>query len=227
MKRSFIIVSLAALLLAGCRNQYGSEEETSPKEPPFAEESSLFDEKLNGNCGTTTRVYVNDMRYWTERGYTLWTAWDGEGTETFGERTVTMSKSRGYEAAGYGLVICQGVRAAGDKKEPTMLTVMINTAGQYALGKVTGGQYESLVWWTESGMLRKGYGAPNEVTVRREGEEFKLIINGEEIQSFVDDTEPRHKGGKNGYIVVLAPQDRFDQGREVDVYFTEYKQAGE
>jgi hypothetical protein len=68
-----------------------------------------------------------------------------------------------------------------------------------------------------------GYeGAENEMTVlfEEETEEFEVYFNGFLGRRFRDEEEPVHRGGKNGYAVVITPYDRFPE-EEVGVYFKE------
>jgi hypothetical protein len=223
-----MLAAIAAILvLAGvitCKGEEPPEEEEAAG--GIMEASWLFKEEgeEDGEGRITTRLNTNDRKYWGMKGTTLWTVWGEE--EEFEEREVKMSKTKGNASAGYGLVICHGVREAEGKEEETMLVVMINNAGEYAVGKVIGGRYESVRWWTRSGAIRGWEGAPNEIRVRREGEEYVVaaLAEGEEIEvtRFVEEEEPRHTGGRNGYVVVISPQDRFPQ-EGVDVYFTEKK----
>ena len=131
-----------------------------------------------------------------------------------------MSKSKGYAGACYGLVICAGQRVVDGETVETMLTVMINNEGQSALGKVKGGRYEPLLDLTRTANLNTGVGAPNTIWVTYSGDTFSLYINDFFEREFTDTREPVHYEGRDGYIVVIAPADRFPEG-EVDVYFTE------
>jgi hypothetical protein len=225
VKRLILILMTGAL--TGCTGAY-TPEKTEGKDPGGGMElvNDLFEAtEVTENGETITRLHTNNVRYWSERGYTLWTVWGEEEPEDgFEERTVVLAKGKGYAGAGYGLVLCQGDRTTGEdgEKEPTMLTVMINNEGEYAIGKAVGGRYESLVWWTRDAALWQGAGAENEVTVSAEGDVFKVVINGSEVTRFTDNKEPKHYGGRNGYIVVIAPMDRFP-GEEVDVLFREKK----
>jgi hypothetical protein len=199
-------------------------ESPSPEPGGMILASGLFEEgEADAEGNVTTRLRTNDPAYWSGNGYTLWTAWGDEGIGSeFAERTVTVSKLKGDTQAGYGLVICEGIREVGGEAKETMLVFMINNAGEYAIGKVLGGRYESQVWWTRSAAIRPGLGAPNEVTVRRNGEAFEVQANGETINEYVEGDEPKHSGGRNGYVAVISPLDRFPQN-EVDIYYTERK----
>jgi hypothetical protein len=187
----------------------------------------LFDETVLGDGRTATHFHTNDPRYWSWNGYTLWTVWDAGEMPVFTERVVELSKPNGNDIAGYGLVICQGNRTYLGKSYPTMLVVMINRDGEYTIGKAIGARYEVMTNWTLTPALQKN-GTPNEVKVKYELDSvlgvnvFKLTINNSLVKTFQDTDEPKHTGGKNGYIVVISPWDTFPS-KDVDVYFTEQR----
>ena len=120
----------------------------------------------------------------------------------------------------YGIVICQGKREVGGEEKTTMLMVMINTEGQYTIGKVIGSSYQVFSWWKTDEHIRKGFGIENTIAVGYESGVYTLEINGAEMETFKDEEEPIHTGGKNGYVVVIAPEDRFP-AYTVDVVFRE------
>ncbi|MCL2293349.1 MAG: hypothetical protein FWC36_00550 [Spirochaetes bacterium] len=166
-----------------------------------------------------TSFLVNDNMYWTEYGFTLWAVESGDGEDIFSSREVTLSKISGDRIAGYGIVICQKMR---DGYGQTMLTIMINTTGNYAIGKVVGGNYHHMKRWTHSNFLLQGFGRPNVlgITYDNDEKEYTLVINGHEALRFKDENEPVHEGGRSGYIVVISPQDIFPQN-PVEVIFLE------
>jgi hypothetical protein len=219
-KTAAVLAAEVIILMIGCGGPYNPEGEEQAEEG-IRLVSELFEEMGTTEAGeTVTRFYTNDREFWTQQGFTAWTVWGDEGPEDYSSRKVKVSKSHGSASAGYGLVLCQGTREVDGREIPTMLTVMINNEGKYAVGEVIGGRYESLVWWTATTRLQQGVGAPNVLEVRAGESGIELIINGEEETEIVDDTEPKHRGGKNGYIVVIAPMDTFPAD-SVDVQFTE------
>ena len=220
----YFVIAISILMLSSCMGSYTPPEAEEPPETPggLIQASDLFKEGTpDSDRNVTTHLYTNDPAYWSMNGYTFWTVWGDEGiNDPYTERTVTMSKVKGNSQAGYGLVICEGVREVNGEEVDTMLVFMINDEGSYAVGKVLDGKYESQVWWTRNAAIRPGLGAPNEITIRKNGEAFEVIVNGQVISEYVEGDEPRHMGGRNGYVAVISPLDKFPQN-EVDIYYTE------
>jgi len=212
----------AALILASCPTGYMPERTEYPETPPpYFHAEELFASEDYGDGMTRTVFKTNDVKYWTLEGLTMWTVW-GEGEAEFGRRTVRIAKVRGYSGGGYGMVFCHGEYNIGGKKTPAMLMVMINSDGYYIIGKVQGGIFKDFGWWKTTPYINKSAGYLNEITVSYEKEngEYILEINGIEIERFRDDNEPALRGGRNGYVVVITPFDKFpDSG--IDVYFLE------
>ena len=221
---AFIICTALIMLYASCSNSYRAEEEVPDNGGGIHLASDEFVEGLANTEGeVTTRFYTNDPKYWGLNGTTLWTVWGLEApTDAFVEREVMMSKAKGDVSAGYGLVICQGERQVEGAAEKTMLVVMINNKGEYTIGKVIGGLYEVIEWWTANAALNAGAGVPNRIKVRKESGAYVVYAGSIEITRFVDDEEPIHNGGRNGYVVVISSLDRLPTD-EVDVLFTEKK----
>jgi hypothetical protein len=91
----------------------------------------------------------------------------------------------------------------------TMLVTMVNNKREYIVGEVANGIFSSFFDWTVSLALNVGSGVPNTIGVVRTGEEFFLSFNGVEACTFRDDEAPLHAKGRDGFIVVISPQDRF------------------
>jgi hypothetical protein len=220
-----VLAVVIAVCLAGCGmpDSYAGKETEIVRPVNFEMRSELFEEAGVESGLTVTRMRTNDTENWTRQGYTLWTAWGADNLAPFTDRTVEVSKPKGYSGAGYGVVICQGTRIVEGKTTITMLTVMINNNGQYALGKVIGGGYEDILWWTGSPYINSiGAGSPTTIRVSYDGVKFWLYFNNMFVRNFADNIEPVHSGGRNGYIVVIAPADKFPE-EEVEVYFKEAK----
>lgn len=217
-------VFLAIFLFAGCSSatpDYAGDDALPVISGDIALVKDLFVEAINGETGeTATSFRMNDAKYWSESGYTLWTVWeDDPGAVDFSRRSVRLSKSDGDQSAGYGIVICQrDVDGIGK----CMLTVLINTEGYYAIGKAINAKYEAIHPWERSALLKTGYGTGNtiEVTYEKSSKEFALFFNGGFVRYFRDDDEPVLTRGNNGYIVVVSPQDDFPD-EYIDLKFFE------
>jgi len=219
IKYGFIFV---ILFISSCLTPYEPQGESGlPEEDGIISlVEELFTEGWYDEEGRKYTVFLlNDNTYWSENGYTLWSLEKGTGEESFTRRNVLVSKITGDKIAGYGIVICHKMRIGYGE---TMLTIMINTEQNYAIGKVIGGNYRSLKSWTYSRYLAKGYGRSNELTItyEKENKEYTLSINNNEVEKFKDETEPVCEGGRNGYIVVISPQDKFPQ-TPIEITFLE------
>lgn len=223
-----VYILIVSSVFVGCMNPNTDTSESNPeeeKEPGgITYAAELFeDEEINGG-EHEMRFYTNDPNYWALEGKSVWTVWGGESSLTEG-REVTLRKQSGSRRAGYGLVLCQGKRAYKGREVSTMLVVMLNTIGHYSVGKVIGNRYEEMIPWTSHQSLEAGTGPENRVAIHYEAgrREYVLELNGdgEAIIRFKDEHEPIHEGeGKNGYVVVIAPEDTFPQDH-VDVRFRE------
>ena len=208
-------ILLIVIIITACMSPYhGENEEGLPiKETPVIE-SDLF---IPTDTENEIRFYTNDSKYRRSTGLTLWTHCSDEGT--FPERTVNMRKNLGSNIAGYGLIICSAPRQVEDRMENVFLTIMINNNRQYAIGKVIGGSYTALVNWTEASGLINGVGIDNRICIQKDAEnsnKYHLFFNGVNDGFFVDEESPRCEGfGKNGYVVVIAPDDLNNSAIEV------------
>lgn len=213
-----LAVAITFMVLSCSAQSAGGGGDPEGEDPgDFTEVPELFEPVVGTN---TMRLQTNEERFWSPSEYTVWTVWDEGESDPFTTRTVTLSKSEGEATAGYGFILCYANRPGFGL---TMLTVKINVYGQYTIGKVIAGKYQAIVPWTSSASLLKNYDTSNIITVTYDNDasEYTLTINDTMVQTFKDESEPRHTGGKNGYLVVLSPYDSFPS-ETVDVSFTEY-----
>jgi hypothetical protein len=224
MKQAGVMaVVLGVLVLAGCSTPYRGDGETDAETGTgVIRADRLFVSSEEGEGRTKTVFRTNDEKYWSWKGTTVWTTWGDVVPAPFTGRTVEMGKVNGDEGGGYGMVFCQGDRVVGGKTEKTMLLVMINNRGEYMIGEVVGSRFTEFAWWKTSPYLNRNAGAKNEVRVLCDAVsgEFSLFLNGALTETFRDDAEPVHREGRNGYVVVITPYDRFPS-EDVDVYFIE------
>lgn len=192
-----------------------------PEIPGTVEEASdLFvEDTVSGNVNFST----NDSRYWTPSGYTLWCANEGEEDTPFVSRTVRISKPSGDRAAGYGIVFCHALR---EDFGQTMLVCLINRQGQYLLGEACDAVFtpfrddEGIAWHSSSYL--NGNGSENVISLSYDSDtmNFTLTFNEHVECAFNDTVPPVHTAGRNGYLVVISPQDDFPE-ESVTVVFHE------
>ena len=176
--------------------------------------SDLFTQPDNTN-NDLYRFYTNDKKYQSSSGYTLWTYCSS--LEYLTDRTVMVSKPLGSSIAGYGLILCSDQRMVDGSLGTVFLTVMINNSGQYAIGKVINGSYSHLINWTKGKGLSTGVGLSHKIRiVYLSNNSYQLYLNDISEITFPDDTLPKCEGtGRNGYLVVIAPEDLNNSGVEV------------
>jgi len=219
--KAFLMIAGVIAFLSSCLAPYNGKAETEAglpgTETPMVT-SDLFKPQGDGATGLV-RFYSNDSYYRNPMGYTLWTYSSDGGA--FQERTVVVRKTLGNSIAGYGVIICSAPRDVDGQTETVFLTVMINNNKQYAIGKVIGASYTPLVNWTNSTSLRSGIGVENTLKIiKSRANAYDLYCNNIFERTFVDEEMPLCEGsGRNGYIVVIAPDD-MDQGA-VEVWFNE------
>lgn len=208
MKLNELMTGAAVLLvLASCSLTPFGEE---PAETQLAEEPTVIEEEstLYNEEGETYVFETNDTRYLTEAGYTIWTTKHVNATENFEPVSVRMRKDTGRAEAGYGIVFC----SQEIKDRPFLLTVLINTSGMYAVGKVTDGVYSHLnKEWKSSNYINRGWGVWNEidVTYDDDNKNFLLEINGHDITTFTVPEQLQFKESRWGYVAVIAANESF------------------
>jgi len=222
MRNVYIIIpALLVIILTACPNNIPPKQEQHENTPQVVWNDTLFVPVISEDGKERTVFRTNSEKYWSPEGMTIWMV-RGEPLEPFTGRIVTMGKSSGFSGGGYGIVFCQKECIVNGKTVPVMLVVMVNNEGQYIIGKATGGVFNDYGWWKQTPYLNRGAGAENEIKITYEegNGDYRLDINGYFIEYFRDGGEPELKGGKNGYIVVITPYDKFTSSG-IDVYFLE------
>jgi len=206
--------ALAAMFLSDCPLTPEDDETAGIPGGTIEQRSELFEEN-EGQAG----IYVfltNDLDLWGPYGCTLW-ALTGTQQQPFAVRELELTKLSGNRSAGFGLVLCH---YRDEELGETMLVVMINTKRQFIIGEAVGAEFQAIVPWTDSPALFAGYTA-NRLRVQRDGEIFRVFLNGQPTASFRDENAPLHSGGADGLIVVISPLDRFPE-TPVHVVFKEF-----
>ena len=206
MKKVLLIIG-STLLLASCMlSPFSSENNNDEKgeNNSFIEEnSSLFTESKNNIFTFET----NNSSYITKNGYTIWCVNQTNTSENFDEINVTVYKSRGNSDAGFGIVFLKQIV---DKKD-FLITAMINTKGQYIIGKVIDGNFLAISEWKTSSRLYSGYGVKNIVSVSydEENADFVLCFNDQKESIFKIDEEINFKNSQSGFVAVISGSENF------------------
>ena len=221
---TFIVLSL--VLSTGCPHQYSSggsggsdpfdegkeidKEEEEEKESK-ASEDILFKKEADGKIV----LKVNDTKYWSVRGYTLWKFFGSEIDKQ--KPCIRLVKKEGASEAGYGLV-CYSTKTEVGQKQYRMLVVLIHTDGKYSVGYVTDGRYKDIVWKKESERLVKGYGIANSISVKKAGKAIQVYFNDEKYEGAaaytINNADEYALGeGEAGVIAVISAKDKFPSER--------------
>jgi hypothetical protein len=168
-----------------------------PKDNVIEERSEYF-----VSDGSGSYVFFVNEKHYQGVGYTFFKYldrdWDADTGLTF-----DLVKESGHYLGGYGFFF------AGDRE--SMLVILIQRDGNYAVGKVVKGNYYEITGWTSSIYLRKGYGVKNSVGVHLDSESFRYIItiNGAEESRFTDDELPICTGSESGMAAVVTAMEQF------------------
>jgi len=199
---NIIIFTVIIILVTGCPVTPIETLVKGPDDTAVIEvNSELF--ALDGDTGIISFT-TNDVKYSGKNGYTLWTE-ETVVQDPFIHLNVTLNKTSGNEAAGYGVVL--------GSHDGTMLVVLINTYQEFIIGELTGNLFTELQSWEKDESLKSGYNKLNiiDISCNSGTDNFSLSFNGGEINSFRDDEEPFHLSGKNGYMAVISPLDNFPE----------------
>lgn len=205
--RKTIFFILIGLLLTGCGlKPYEEEPELEiPQETTIAEASSLFNADESNK---QIKFETNEEKYLTAKGYTLWSSTKVNTSDSFEPISVTTIKESGRSEAGFGIVFCSNTT----EEKSFMLTVLINTAGFYTIGKITNGVFCHINdGWKSSSFINKGYGIENKLDVSYDADKkiFNLKINDYDVTTFTVSDTFVFKDSKSGYAVVIAANESF------------------
>lgn len=208
MKYGKLLIGFAALVLYTSCELAPFEEGTNPVNPEqttIQEETTMF----VSNVQNENFIFeTNDTNYLNTNGYTLWTVPNVNSNDNFKPISVEVTKESGRSEAGYGIVFCE----QKIENKPFMLTVLINTNGYYAIGKLSNGIFSHINdGWKSSSYIFRGIGAKNTISVTYDNssKNFMLKINGYEITSFTVSEQFVFKNSRSGYVVVIANNESF------------------
>ncbi|MBP8251434.1 MAG: DUF1080 domain-containing protein [Herpetosiphon sp.] len=116
----------------------------------------------------------------------IWTSTQDLYADVDAQIDVTMRDGPELNAA--GLVLREQV-GTGDT-EGSLYAFQIDSTGQYAFRRFDkgAGEWKNLIDWTDAANANKGIGATNTLRVVAQGSLFTFYVNGENVNSFVDDT---------------------------------------
>jgi hypothetical protein len=166
------------------------------------EQSELF---VNNGSGWTLFL-LNDTQY-KGTSYTFWKHLGNIGDTTRGIE-MNLIKESGSYLGGYGYFFEGGdVSGYGE----CMLVVLLQKDGNYAIGKVIAGSYQSVKGWKSSVYLRQGYGVQNTIGVKKNSDtnEYVVTINGAEETRFIDAEDPVCNGNGVGVVAVVTSGEEF------------------
>lgn len=204
MKKVINIFLLSFVFLSCSLEPMETSEENKEEsnENTFVEEDNTFFE----NTSNAFIFETNDTHYITPKGYTIWTTIKSNGDENFENVEASLCKESGKSDAGYGIVfLSQEI----NNKDKFLVTIMINTKGQYLLGKVINGEFITISDWKSSNYLYTGYGIFNQVKVAYEESVFKIYFNESYITDLKLEEQIVFKNSKSGYVAVISKNENF------------------
>ena len=222
---------LTILLFSACGSPVNSGNEdfipSVGSEPKFELADDFFSEDSENSEEVGLYTFsTNNKSYLNSKGCTFWTLKNQNVRHAlFKSRSVRVVKESGSVSAGFGIVFCvQESEVAGSFN---MFTILLNTKGQYAVGKIIKGNYTNIQWWKDSKYINRGFGAVNYIRVDYNSgtKEFTLLLNDAEVLKFSDaNSSPRLTSGGDGYVVVLDGKENFSVSN-TKVTFSEKKEG--
>lgn len=199
----FIVISILTSCSLQPFEDTSDESGTDIEHTAIEEDSSLF---TQGSNESQFIFETNDLKYQKEKGYTLWCTKYKNTGEKFEPFCTTVSKESGKSECGFGVVFLQ------QKTDETdfLMTVMINTKGQFIIGSVSDGKFTTIKNWQECPYLLKGNGIKNKIEVYQKEETiFVLKLNDYEVCDFTIPKNILIKESQNGYVTVIAQNENF------------------
>ena len=199
---SFVLFFI--LIVSGCQLPYlapVNNEPPSVSNTVVEQNSSLFESENmanDSNYTNKTAFFTNDIKYINSYGYTLWSA---KNRTSFNEPIkMRLCKISGNSSAGYGIVFCEQIY----ENSEYLLTVMINTLGQYLIGKYSKNEFTTVSEWKSCNSLLQGTGINNEIEISYANDVFHVKINGADVDSFSVEENISIENRPYGYVVVIS-----------------------
>ena len=199
MKKILLLSGLLLFTFISCNMQPFDIKIEKEDEPTIEENDELFKES-NGSY----LFYKRTGTYQRKNGCTIWSVKNVNNSEKFKTINVSGRKMSGEKNAGFGIVFLNQKY----ENQDFLLTVMINTSGQYTIGKVINGNYKTIQDWQTFTSANTGFGVSNTIEIMFENNLFLLKLNGAEENRFSIDENVKIKDSKWGYVVVIAENDR-------------------
>lgn len=200
---TLIISSLLVLSLCSCPSPVNDNRPDipDPDSPNIVENEDLF-----VSNGSTRMFSTNYYEFGAGNGATYWIQ-EEHAVSAFYDFSVSMKKISGHSLGAFGVYFAQRSDGSVDFSS---LVVFINSVGEFCVGLIDNGSFTYLREWTDCDFLIRGYNQSNSVSVKGSGTgEYRIILNGNEVLSFEDPSEPAHVGGGFGYLAVVSPLENF------------------
>lgn len=217
-----LIISFAAVF-TGCdlpvKTPYEATEEVIVS--PVDQQNDLFESEPSDsqtnpqNSGKDVFVFTtNDKSLIRSTGYTLWCEKYTNTGSDFDSIVCDVQKLSGNSRMGYGLVFCSTTQS---ESQNYLMTVMINNASQYIVGKVVNGRFKKITssWKYSSYLFSSTNKNRIEVFFHKDGEhqnKFELKLNGYTVEYFSDSDNPNpvFQNTKQGFVTCIGSQEDFD-----------------
>ena len=216
-KKFYFFMVCTVLLLSSCglpvKGFDKSEADIiTPNQTEVVEDSELFKEKeKTGESDSLQREFnfkTNDRKYLTSNGYTIWTTPFVQLNNQ--QIEIEVEKKSGDSKTGYGLVF---FRQKIEEKRDYFLTVMINTKGQYCIGKVIDGNFKFIKPWEQESCINSGLGMRNNIKIGIDSitKKVDLIINGTKVYNFEIASKISINNSSYGFVTVISNSENFPQ----------------
>nr|MBP3681587.1 hypothetical protein [Clostridia bacterium] len=208
MNKKTLIIFVLLLIIMSCTlsplPNNTNNDENYIEDTVIEEKSTLFIKNENEESYVFN---TNSKTYLKNNGYTLWTIKYENDESEFEEIEFSVCKESGNIDAGYGLVFCSQEL----ENDSFMLSVMINSNGQYIIGKILNGNFCVISNWQTCNYINRGLGIKNKIKIEfnDETEMFQLIINEKFVTKFSISDNIEFKKSKYGFVVVIANNEHF------------------